>query len=798
MDEYSGKTIIAWLTYNENYTGEDNRVLYIFPRYIKRSKGVNLFEKMPDEYCNDRIDIYLPPGKDAPEEYANYGPLVEIKFIEEPKLSSKNIGDRNYYTVLFSMIEIEKFHETMIQVIDTLYNFDDIYANKFIEYPASFLFSNELVVGTPDYSYYGPFEATQEGEKVVLFGKKQHNFFVRKYSIDDIQAMFLPIIDDKGKIQAQFLQKHDLPSMDAAESRIDWMNDEELAEKLKGILKTVEDPQKYTKREIKQISAAISKALELNSDVELSEERNERLQGLLGKVLEQEDFLEKSFAYTLSNADLFDRMIALLQEDDFNKIEERNQAFARVRERLAELDGRKAHEEKEIEKLKNDQRELEGQIQKLEERKLKVQDEIHDSLNSINGEISRALNEFENKERTVIRAIETKWLNKVFESDTSSVSDFTAEESGSPFNVHLLLRSDSVPGGISGNSIIERIHDYIKSANREISYNDVANYLTCIMQGFITTFAGEPGTGKTSLCTMLAKSLGLARTDASSRFIDISVERGWTSHKDFIGYYNPLTKQIEKSNNEVYDAFSRLDKECSNPVDAPFLILLDEANLSPIEHYWATFLKLCDPDSPHSRSLVLGGNHFLKIPDHLRFLATVNFDHTTEELSPRFLDRSWIVTLNPPDINSVALIDYEIDNLESIVPFSSLSSAFLSRNDGMQNDSFLHRCHEKWIVIQQVFKKNNLSIMPRNQKMVLSYYTTACRYMESGESGLTPLDYAVSQKILPTVNGTGKHYHVLLTELREVCKTMPLCDYHIGRILKTADENMGFYQFFVK
>jgi hypothetical protein len=196
--------------------------------------------------------------------------------------------------------------------------------------------------------------------------------------------------------------------------------------------------------------------------------------------------------------------------------------------------------------------------------------------------------------------------------------------------------------------------------------------------------------------------------------------------------------------------------------------------------------------------LVLGGNHFLKIPDHLRFLATVNFDHTTEELSPRFLDRSWIVTLNPPDINSVALIDYEIDNLESIVPFSSLSSAFLSRNDGMQNDSFLHRCHEKWIVIQQVFKKNNLSIMPRNQKMVLSYYTTACRYMESDENGLTPLDYAVSQKILPTINGTGKHYHVLLTELREVCKTMPLCDYHIGRILKTADENMGFYQFFVK
>ena len=32
--------------------------------------------------------------------------------------------------------------------------------------------------------------------------------------------------------------------------------------------------------------------------------------------------------------------------------------------------------------------------------------------------------------------------------------------------------------------------------------------------------------------------------------------------------------------------------------------------------------------------------------EYVRFIATVNFDHTTEELSPRFLDRSWIITLD--------------------------------------------------------------------------------------------------------------------------------------------------------
>ena len=59
------------------------------------------------------------------------------------------------------------------------------------------------------------------------------------------------------------------------------------------------------------------------------------------------------------------------------------------------------------------------------------------------------------------------------------------------------------------------------------------------------------------------------------------------------------------------------------------------------------FCALCDSFRGGSFELSLGGNHSFKVPSYLRFIATVNFDHTTEELSPRFLDRSWVVTLDP-------------------------------------------------------------------------------------------------------------------------------------------------------
>ena len=65
--------------------------------------------------------------------------------------------------------------------------------------------------------------------------------------------------------------------------------------------------------------------------------------------------------------------------------------------------------------------------------------------------------------------------------------------------------------------------------------------------------SGAPGSGKTSICNILGRVLGLNNIEnkikdktlwkdpsLANRYMAVSVERGWNSKRDFIGYFNPL------------------------------------------------------------------------------------------------------------------------------------------------------------------------------------------------------------------------------------------------------------------
>ena len=71
--------------------------------------------------------------------------------------------------------------------------------------------------------------------------------------------------------------------------------------------------------------------------------------------------------------------------------------------------------------------------------------------------------------------------------------------------------------------------------------------------------------------------------------------------------------------------------------------------------------------------------------------------------------------------------------------------------------------------------------------------------INSAETRFAPLDYAIAQKVLPSINGFGVRYKQLIDGLLEECKSgMPLCKKHLERMKESEEENMGYYAFFTK
>lgn len=844
IKHYVGKNILAWLTYRENYEdpyGGINNRCYVYPRVLLGTNSNELIDSK-DFPQRGSIEIRIQGGDTAEDLYRDVGALVSIRINSEPSINY-SANANNYYNLKFSYqhgrnaseIWIEPFSgKGFYQIVDIDRDIFDIQRDKDIPVPDMELYTTRILLRYQN-KIYGPFEFDITEDKLSLLSCKEYQYMIGAYDAINYNDDLLIIVNDRDEEAVFLLPQTSLPSPAEDEITIDWISEGKLMD---SFLVALKSKNSLTKEQKEQIKDYILQALENNSEIQFSEERVARIKNLLTKEIQKVDNIQNIVGYSIENTELCKKLAQEMVDHHFDLIKSKPE-FSKVQSEIEELEGKKAQlqelisglqEEKEkaetlpadyqerldgLQKenaeLKRTSAELQSTIDEvgntekrleelraeckhysaeIEKKKEKYNEQVIEN-NELERQLRETLENFSDKAKQTAKILDNKLLERILRSiDGDAIDDVNPCK----FDPSLLC---SAP--MDYKEIVNRVASFVRDkAHRDSSNNDIVNYLICISQGFITTFAGEPGTGKTSLCNILAKSLGLAGDTSNNRFIDVSVERGWSSHKDFIGYYNPLTKEMQKSNVEVYNAFEMMDRECNTKQSeiAPFFILLDEANLSPIEHYWAAFLRNCDFASVSNRSISLGGNKSFKLPEHLRFLATVNFDHTTEELSPRFLDRSWVIMLEPSRISDEA--DENIDNGVDMLSFASIKEAFSVREDDIIDEAILN----KWNNIQKIFKDKDLQIMPRNLKMVKNYCAVACRCMEhdTPSTKFAPLDYAVSQKILPTINGTGDNYRELIDELSKECtaQSMPLTAKHLGRIKSIAENNMGFYQFFSK
>ena len=361
--------------------------------------------------------------------------------------------------------------------------------------------------------------------------------------------------------------------------------------------------------------------------------------------------------------------------------------------------------------------------------------------------------------------------------------------------------------------LIEYLCRVIQIRRPNYSKNAIINIAICLTQGFLTVFSGEPGCGKTSICNIFGEVLGLNKIadmiecpadskETVGRYVAVSVERGWTSKRDFVGYYNPLSKTFDKSNRRIYDALHQLDTEKrAGILKLPYIILLDEANLSPMEYYWSDFMNICDDLGPHSK-VNLGEDYVFGIPETLHFVATINNDHTTETLSPRLIDRAWIITLPQLNLRDYSSLGNEANiSAEEIevISWNSLRDAFTPAKDECFFTPDLQKCYDS---IVAKLREKKITVSPRIDIAIKRYWAIASKYFEMDDTKTAAptiaLDYAIAQRILPKIGGNGEEFEKWLKEFSSLCSSNGLNTSAaiVKDIIERGNQQMKYYQFF--
>lgn len=679
---------------------------------------------------------------------------------------------------------------------------------------------------------HGPFEySLSENGHITLRGSSDYDF--RVYSSIDASSLDEVIVRDMySNPVAEFRLKGQLDSAISSgnyRGQFDWIPVDKLQTILDRAMKQSPEFVDIGKNAFRRFKREMTANEEALADANVDEARKKRLLSIASDVEYFVDLPDELREAVMAGLD--DRKLAeiVLEPNNFPSFRSRIRALpelqaeyeaerARLNSQLdgmrKSLDASKAELAATLEEMDRVKRDLAS----YEHEVLGARQEVIDGYEAQKKSLERENAELENRKEGLLNDISA--LEDHMGDIISSLDD-KVRLSGEIIHSEMVQRVIAYANGASSSDagsgklqfpavsspcaedgdLIDMLYDrVVEGTGRSYSRNDLINFFTCISQGYMTTFAGLPGTGKTSLCTLIADALGLNSADAP-RYTEVSVERGWTSYRDYIGYFNPLSKTMEMSDPAVFIALQALSDEARSGIApdlvAPYLFLLDEANLSPVEHYWAPFLKACDSFSRKPLQLSLGGGEPLLIPSHVRFLATVNYDHTTEELSPRYLDRSWVIMLDPD------MIDYDSPAQpegasEAPSTYDSISYQRLMRAFGPKRDAMIDEGLDEVLdAILKTCSANDHPVSQRSQIMIRNYIRTASLLMDRGsaDTRFAPLDYAVSQKILPSIAGSAESYDEFLRALDEQCAGLPITRGRLRHILD-AGSGSGYYQFF--
>ena len=246
----------------------------------------------------------------------------------------------------------------------------------------------------------------------------------------------------------------------------------------------------------------------------------------------------------------------------------------------------------------------------------------------------------------------------------------------------------------------------------------------------------------------------------------ISVKSDWTDNNELLGFYNHI-EQIYHVPKFLEFLFS-----AKNNPEYPFFVILDEMNLSKIEHYFSDILScaesrvLIDGKIEQEKIMLHNSNDQLltdndqfenipnetELPTNLFITGTINVDESTYTISPKVLDRANVIEFNEVNLEIYGGKGETVDKEFMLKEFPDFYEYEIpSKNHYEILDDSLKQ-HLKQIL--DILKDYNLHFGYRVVNEISLYIKNAKRYIgDTDDIKVKALDYQLIQKVFPKLNG---------------------------------------------
>ena len=361
----------------------------------------------------------------------------------------------------------------------------------------------------------------------------------------------------------------------------------------------------------------------------------------------------------------------------------------------------------------------------------------------------------------------------------------------------------------------ETIVDYCRARGFLFDPDLIARYLAALLSKPFVILAGVSGTGKSKLAELVAEYYGVAPPATTvpeqspatgdafefkaakgphdpTRFALVAVRPDWTDNQSILGFVNPITEGYEST--QALELVLRAERALSAATEkasAPrYFMLLDEMNLSRVEHYFSDWLACSEsrrlgPDGSISQQPVplhrskekmkttltsLGRSTetlpvpaSLALPTNLMITGTVNVDETTYGFSPKVLDRAMVLEFDEVNLEHLRTGTVDVDGGAYRFPETLPPFQLATPEDYRALDQAVHK---HLVALNKILEEARLHLGYRAAVEVALFIKLygdilperfpdedSASEDELGSRSRLALDAAVLQKVLPRLSG---------------------------------------------